>query len=407
MTTKRDKKLVYWDSNPNSGRTEGFKMKGEYFCSQYGWEFEYVPKGIHRYPEQVVEAWEAGKGPDVIDVWPVWLPLLIASGNLEKLDRSVHEWERLEDYDRAHRRLSRSLDGHTWFLACDLFIQGTHYRSDLIKSQGLESPATLDQRGEWDLSAFRRYAEALHQPDRWFSGVSLRGGQGGQLTALNLMASALGGQMYGANGRSRLDDPSAVEILRQYGQLAHPQSVAQSTAATDGYLEFAWHFYEGRAGLLMHNDDAIKAAQGRFLGPDRYGACGLPTGDKPSWQALAGFGAGVRAGTERSEMAAKYVPFFVENYLLPKEQLGQPIKPPLNCRPMRPWSDEVDADRKPFRAVVDEDRFIELPYINADFASFWNGAAQKDISLLFQGQKPAEVIAAEWAEVFSKAMKGS
>lgn len=407
MRQDRDKRLVYWDSNPNSGRTESFRMKGEYFCSQFGWEFEYVPKSIQRYPEEVMEAWSAGEGPDVIDVWPVWLPVLISSGNLGKLDPYVQEWNRLEDYDPAHRRLSRSRDGHTWFLACDLFIQGTHYRSDLMKSKGLEAPIALDERGEWDLSAFRRYAEALHRPDKWLSGVSLRGGQGGHLTALNLMASALGGRMYGENGRSRLDDPAAVEILSLYGQLAHPQSVAQPTAPTDGYLEFAWHFYEGRAGLLMHNDDAIKAAQGRFLGPDRYGACGLPRGDKPSWQALSGFGAGVRGGTPRSGMAARYVIFFVENYLLPMEQLGQPIEPPLDCRPMRPWSEDVDALRKPFRAVVDEDRFIELPTTDAAFARFWNGAAQKDISLLFQGLKPAEDIASDWATAFTRAFRGS
>ncbi|MGC9449978.1 MAG: extracellular solute-binding protein [Oceanipulchritudo sp.] len=86
------KTLVYWDSNPNPGRTEAFTLAGERFAKSEGLAFRYVPVGIENYVQQVRQAWEGGSGPDIIDVWPAWVPQLNHSGGLLALDDWIADW---------------------------------------------------------------------------------------------------------------------------------------------------------------------------------------------------------------------------------------------------------------------------------------------------------------------------
>ena len=45
--------LTYWDSNPNTGRTEAFTIAGETFAREAGISFEYRPVGIKGYVDKV------------------------------------------------------------------------------------------------------------------------------------------------------------------------------------------------------------------------------------------------------------------------------------------------------------------------------------------------------------------
>jgi len=230
---RRKSTLTYWDSNPNPGRTEAFTHAGRRFAEEAGLEFHYIPKSIQSYPREVMQAWAEGNGPDVVDVWPLWIPLLKEC--LLDLTPFVENWDQRDRYDATHARLSRSVDERYWFLACDLFIQGTHYRRDLIEAAGLDDPRDLQSRGDWTLERFVDYARSLHAPESGINGVSLRGGQGGELLALNLMVSANEGQLFDDAGNCLLDTPEAIRALELYSSLTHPDSVVQPTAATDGY----------------------------------------------------------------------------------------------------------------------------------------------------------------------------
>jgi ABC-type glycerol-3-phosphate transport system substrate-binding protein len=393
--------LTYWDSNPNTGRTEAFTIAGETFAREAGISFEYRPVGIKGYVDKVLEAWGRGEGPDVIDVWPAWIPRLKAG--LLPLEDAFSEWPARDRYDRSHLDLSRSVDDTLWFLACDLFIQGTHYRNDLMRAAGLEDPRTLDEAGNWTLDAFRETAARLHDPEAGVVGVSLRGGQGGELTALNLMVSANQGNLHDSGGRCLLDTPEAIKALQAYVALAHPLGLAQPTAATDGYLEFAWRFYERGAAMMLHNDDAAKSAQNRYLGHDAYRNCRLPSTTGDPWVGLAGFGVGANRQSPLADHAARYVHFFVEHYgrhlNLGTQASGESRIQSHDCRPMHPWPPEPDPLMLPFRRILEErNRLYRLPWEDPRFSRAIAETIQPGLSGLLRGDgNPAEAARA-WAE---------
>jgi ABC-type glycerol-3-phosphate transport system substrate-binding protein len=395
--------LVYWDSNPNTGRTEAFTIAGEAFAGQEGLTFRYIPVGIQGYVDKVIAAWADGKGPDVIDVWPAWVPRLVESGHLLALDPWVADWPAGKHYDPSHRRLSCAIDNTYWFLACDLFIQGTHYRADLIKAAGLPDPRELDLRGEWTLDRFIEYARVLHDPSEKRYGLSLRGGQGGELTALNLMVSANHGCLFSETGHCLLDTPEAINALGKYVSLAHPLKVCQSTAAIDGYREFAWLFYEGKAAMILHNDDACKGIQDRYLGVEGYGNCRLPDDHGDPWLGLAGFGAGARKDSPVADAAARYVLFFVENYgrhlLAGTRASGEGGHAGVSCGPMHPWPAQRDPVIETFRVILETpDRLFDLPWGNPRFAQMIHSTIQPDLSALMRGESSPADCARRWAQ---------
>jgi len=400
--------LVYWDSNPNPGRSESFKLAGEHFAREADIQFVYEPVGIHGYVDKVVEAWAAGNGPDVIDVWPMWLPELTKPDRLMPINSWVEAWPARERYDPSHCQLSQDEDGRFWFLACDLFLQGTHYRKDLVELAGLEDPAALDRKDAWTLDQFVAHAAACHHPGRNINGVSLRGGQGGELTVLNLMVSANDGHLFDNEGRCLLDTAPAIEALRYYVSLATPDPVCQHSAASDGYREFAWEFYEGRAAFMIHNDDGIKAANQWYLGRDRYGSARMPALNGIPWVGLAGFGVGVNSRSNVADLAAKYVCYFVENYgsnlrkgsPLPTEQQSSVL---ISCGPMRPYPEKRDPLVAPFRQYLDErTQFYTIPWRSAAFSNTLSTVVQPDISRLFKGEADPAVCAANWARLLSR-----
>lgn len=401
----KKRKLVYWDSNPNEGRTIAFARAGEAFCAEEGdLEFEYVPRGIENYAEDVLAAWSAGEGPDVIDVWPHWVPRLSGPNGLMPLDPWVDAWERSADYDPSHRRLSISFDGSYRFLACDLFVQGTHYRRDLVAAAGLADPRALDASGAWTMDAFVRHARALHRPEEDVFGVSLRGGQGSELTVFNVMASATGRPVFDEEGSPRFDDPAGIEALERYVSLARPPSCCQPAPENDGYRAFAWHFYEGRAAMMLHNDDGVKAAQDRFLGRERYSTARFPSvGGRPRI-ALAGFGIGVFSGSPVKDAAARYVLRFIEGYGRRLEESAAELSPGgdpgISCTPMRPWSRQPDPKVVPFREALESTEvFFHLPFNRPGFDDAVRGIFRPDVARMLEGTLTPAEACARWQSI--------
>ncbi|MCC5805008.1 MAG: extracellular solute-binding protein [Opitutales bacterium] len=398
----KKKKLTYWDSNPNDGRTLAFTRAGEAFCAEEdGLEFEYIPRGIDNYVEDVLAAWKAGEGPDVVDVWPHWVPRLAGPSGLLQLDPWVGAWERKADYDPSHQRLSVSYDGSHRFLACDLFVQGTHYRRDLVERAGLADPRKLDSAGEWSMDAFARHARALHRPAEGVFGVSLRGGQGSELTVFNVIASATGRPVFDRDGSPCFDDPAGIAALEDYISLARPPVACQPAPEDEGYRQFAWHFYEGRAATMLHNDDGVKAAQERFLGRERYAAARFPSAGGQPRIALAGFGVGVHSKSPLQDVAAHYVLQFIEGY---GRRLGESAEalspggdPGISCTPMRPWTERRDPKVEPFRQALEStETFFDLPYDRPAFDKAVRAVIRPDIRRLLRGETTPSAACARW-----------
>jgi len=379
-------KLTYWDSNPNPGRTEGFTLAGQNFCRSRELEFEYVPVGIQGYADKVLSAWREGEGPAVVDMWPMWINTL--KELLLPLDPWVSSWDAGHRYEPWHRKLSQVVDGKFWFLACDLFIQGTHYRKDLVSEAGLEDPRKLDLRGEWTWDVFESYVRRLHGIRQGVSGISLRGGQGAGLTALNLMLSATGGRYRPWDGSSSEDKDSATAVLKQYTHLAHSPRCSQTDPHQCGYREFAWNFYEGGAAFMLHNDDAVKAAQNRYLGREGYGTCRLPAPVGQAWNGLAGFGVAACKDHPHSDIAAEYILSFVENYGRTLNQgtkaTGEEVLFEDYCYPMLPYTEKRNPLVTPFREMLeDSNRIVVLPWGKSGFVEYMENL-DKQVATMMQ-----------------------
>ena len=245
------------------------------------------------------------------------------------------------------------------------------------------------------METFAEYAKRLHAPEKGVTGVSLRGGAGGELTLLNLLLTA-------NQGAWVLDSPEAIDAVEGYASLAE---VAQATAATDGYLEFAWNFYEGRAAMMLHNDDAVKAVQDRYLGIDRYGSCRLPSGPYGPHLALAGFGVGVHAKSSLVDLAGRYACEFVEGYAQNLEagarELGITGNAGGSCGPMRPWPVDRDPLLEPFRqAMEDSARLHQLPWGNPAFVTWLVEQARPDVRALFTGELAAKDLCSRWTDTW-------
>jgi hypothetical protein len=247
-------------------------------------------------------------------------------------------------------------------------------------------------------------ARALHDRGKPLYGLTLRGAEGGELTVFNLMAGAVDGPLF-AGGGQLLADPRAIDALAAYTALAYDRGCTQPEPQSAGYLQFAWEFYHGKAAFMLHNDDGVKAAQGRFLGADRYATAGLPVEGGSRWMALSGFGVGVWRKSVVAEVAARYALAFVEGYggrladsagaLNAGQREGVPTGP------MRPHAATPDPLQQPFLRFIDHPgQLFRLPFNLAGYEGWLRETVRPDIRRLLLGvARPAEC-ARRWAQTF-------
>jgi ABC-type glycerol-3-phosphate transport system substrate-binding protein len=372
---------------------------------------DYVPVGIAGYVDRILSAHAAGSPPDVIDVWPSWITRLTGARALLDLEPALAEWPRRPDYHPANLRLSRAVGGVARCLILDLFLQGTHYRRDLTSAAGLPDPRELDVAGRWDGHALAQTARALHRPESGVCGISLRGGQGCELTLFNLMLSATHGRFFDETGRCLLDAAPAVDALAWYASLATELKVCQPTAATDGYQEFMGLFYRGGAALALHGDDGINALS--ELGRSRYGTARLPAlTDAGVHLALAGFGPGVIASSRHADLATRFACFFVENYsqlyldaaaALSRQSVivGAPMITDLRRQ------ETADPLYTPFfrETLGDTKRLFLPPYDLPNFDQIVTGEVEPAFRAVLQGRLTPADAARRWAAVFTRARR--
>jgi hypothetical protein len=156
---------------------------------------------------------------------------------------------------------------------------------------------------------------------------------------------------------------------------------------------------------MLHNDDGVKAAQGRFLGADRYATAGLPVEGGSRWMALSGFGVGVWRKSVIAEVAARYALAFVEGYggrladsagaLNAGQRAGVPTGP------MRPYAATPDPLQQPFLRFIDHPgQLFRLPFNLAGYEGWLRETVRPDIRRLLLGvARPAEC-ARRWAQTF-------
>ncbi len=405
-------KLVQWDSNPTPNRTRGYKIAAEKFTQKHpNVTVEYVPVPIANYQEKLVAAVTAGSPPDVADMWFNWMAQFIGMKALLSLEPYLPQWERLNDYSPGHLRLSRSVDNTAYVLAGDIFLQATHYRKDLVQEAGLQDPRELDKQGKWDWSAFNKVATALHKPDKNLYGVSMRGGIGADFTIFNMLISATGGKWFDDAGNCLLGSKEAIAALEWYAGLCTDLKVCQPSAAADGFQEFTNNFFNGIAGMMIHNDDGIIGLV--RLGRDKYATAHMPASPAGMYVGMVGYGPAVMAGTKHPEIAAQYALHYVQTWLENGDQASKEAGEQVQVITVAPMlSDQKnellkDPLYEPFYDVPNThpERTFVNPYWLPEYAELTGKVVTPDFQkILTGGMKPAAA-ATRWAEEFTKAQQ--
>ena len=405
-------KLIQWDSNPTEYRTNAYKLAAAGFKQLFpNVTVEYVPVPIANYQEKLQAAIAAGTPPDVGDMWFNWMARYVAQKALRELDPYLPLWKKLNDYSPAHLKLSRVVDNKTYVLAWDLFLQGSHYRKDLVKEAGLEDPRELDKQGKWDWAAFSKVAKALNKPEKNIFGVSMRGGIGGDFTIFNMMISATKGKWFDDKGNCMLNSPEALAALEWYSGLATELKVAQPSAATDGFQEFTNYFYKGNAGMMIHNDDGINGLI--QLGRDKYGSAQMPAGPAGTYMGLVGFGESVFAASKSPETAAQYVFHFTETVvtreLEGRKQAGQKVEVMPNAPMISDLKNPLLRDPL-YEAFYDipnktPERTFVNPFWLADYDGITGQMVVPDFQKILTGKMKPKEAADRWADAFTKAQK--
>lgn len=405
-------KLIHWDSNPNSYRTKAYKLAGEWFNRQFtNVTVEYVPVPVANYQEKLQAAIAAGNPPDVGDMWFNWMARYVSQKALLDLEPYLPSWKKLNDFSPSHLKLSRVVDNKMYVVAHDIFLQGTHYRKDLVKEAGLEDPRELDKQGKWDWAAFSKVAKALNKPDKNVFGVSMRGGIGGDFTIFNMMISATKGKWFDDKGNCTLNSPEALSALEWYSGLATDLKVAQPSAATDGFQEFTNYFYKGNAGMMIHNDDGINGLI--QLGPEKYASAQMPASPVGTYMGMVGYGAAAFAATKNPQIAAQFAFYFVETAVERETEGRKQDGQKVEVMPLAPMISDL---KNPLLSNPLYEAFYDIPnkapersFVNPFWLADYDGITAQmvvpDFQKILTGKMKAKEAADRWAEAFTKAQK--
>lgn len=405
-------RLVQWDSNPNPLRTASYRIAAEKFRRlEPNVEVEYVPTPIQTYQPRLIAALTARTAPDVVDMQFNWIAQFVGMRALVSLEPYLRAWPRLGDFLPANLTASRVVGNEAFFVAGDLFLQGTHYRRDLVQAAGIEDPRALSDRGAWTLEAFARTAQALHNPAANMYGLSLRGGDGADFTIFNLMVAANRGRWFDANGNCLLNTPAAVNVLEWYARLATDLRVAQPSAPTDGFREFTSNFYRGGAAMMIHNDDGLNALP--LLGRERYQSARFPAGPEGVYIGMIGVGPAVTRDSREPELAARYALHFVETWA--ENHVDALIAEGRSERiiPVAPMRQDLESEflRDPVYApfydvlVREPERAFVSPYWLPDFNGIAAQTVVPDFQRILGGRLTPRAAADRWAAAFTRAQQ--
>ena len=404
--------LTWWDCSPNPERTPHRLACARAFeIAHPGIVVEYVPVPLTQYRERLDGAIRAGTPPDLGDMWYAWMAPYARMGALLDLEPYLHEWKHRDDFGPAEIMMSQLVDGKWYILAQDFFIQNTHYRRDWLEEIGCPSPRKLADDGRWDFDAFTRSAHALHDTAKNRYGIAYRGGVGAELTIFNLMVSETGGRFFDTTGKCLLNSADAVRVLEWYASLYSDAGVTQPSALSDTYPAYVDLFYQQRAGMMIHNDDGVKALL--YLKPEQYDVAPLPTRTGVPYLLLAGFGTAVFAGSKNPEWATRLAFQWISPdwiYDWPLADYRARNLPPIvhNALPFKSLLGRPEVQNPIYQTIYDipfrhPERLVTPPYNLATYSQIISQRVVPDFQRLLRRELDAQTVADHWADAFNHA----
>jgi multiple sugar transport system substrate-binding protein len=391
--------ITYWtflDPKAKNGRSEAQNQMIAAFekkYPQYRVHIEIAP--WQTVDQQLIQATQAGKGPDVALLYSGRLGRHVQAGSILPLDRYLTNWSSADKADWIVPWDATVWNGKKMAFFADQRVMILAYRADWLKAAGFtHPPRSWAEAGEmggritasprWGYIASLSQAEAAAGFEEFFVPMLL----------------GFGGQLLGPNDEPTFNSPEAAKALQFLADLvyryrASPESCVSVTAdnQTDGLKAGTY----GMAVLGSHRITTIQAGAG--VGDNlRTAPVPSPDGSRPSPAIAAGQTYAIAKTSRNPEAAWRFIEHMIS---APMEVINAKLggqMPPRKSAYDDPWFKTPQAAQivswKEY--MVDSGVPYQFPVRFADVARVLAGAAEQVVAQRVSPDRALAAAASQW-----------
>jgi len=241
---------IRWRTRPDNQAEQDVYQKisdqlSEQLASQ-GIKLQYDPAPVTGYLDKLTTEFSAGNAPDL-----VWIPGASTAdysglGVIQDLMPFVNkdsEFKLSDYYDAPMKELQQG--DKLWGLPRDISTLVLYYNKDLFEKYGVDDPAELMAKGEWNCENFERVAKELTHEDEKVYGFSMSNWWG----PWGWFLYSHGGNMFNAERTAcGLTDPNSQKGLQFMSDLFNVDKVAPPPGIEGGVGET--EFLSGSIGMF-------------------------------------------------------------------------------------------------------------------------------------------------------------
>ena len=211
-----------------------------------GIKLQYDPAPVQGYFDKLTTEYSAGNAPDIAWVGGANTADYAPKGvvlDLKPLADADKSFNVANFYDAPMKELEQG--GKLWGLPRDISTLVMYYNKDMFKAKGLEDPADLAAKGQWNWDAFQKAAIALTDPAKKQYGFSMSNWWG----LWGWFVNSGGGSLFNADRTAcNLTDPGSIKGLQFMADLFLKDKVAPPPGVEGGVSETDFH--AGNVGMF-------------------------------------------------------------------------------------------------------------------------------------------------------------
>jgi multiple sugar transport system substrate-binding protein len=204
-----------------------------------GIQLQYDPAPVAGYFDKLTTEYSAGNAPDIAWVGGANTADYTPKGvimDLKPLADADKSFNVANFYDAPMKELEQG--GKLWGLPRDISTLVMYYNKDMFKAKGLEDPADLAAKGQWNWDAFQKAAVALTDPAKKQYGFSMSNWWG----LWGWFVNSGGGSLFNADRTAcNLTDPGSIKGLQFMADLFLKDKVATPPGVEGGVAETDFH----------------------------------------------------------------------------------------------------------------------------------------------------------------------
>ncbi len=292
-------KIATWTSNQSQLDLLGSFVKE--FAEKEGIEIDVTFESIAfaEYNTKLSLELQGSDAPDVFWVLETSAPAFIQSGLLAELDSAMAEYDP-DDFSKPAMQLWQK-GGKTYgvpFSTSPFFVI---YNEDLFRAAGLETPAELSAKGEWNWDAFRTSSKKIKDATGIYGYQTVDGGGYNERILHNLcpIIRSYGADVWTADGEILINTPEAVAAV----QLFHDMLYKDGSVVPPGDQS---DFFSGNAAMTVGQVSRVsKLSSASFA----WGIAPMPAGPEGDVPVIGQAAIGAFSKGKNVEIAKKLVAY--------------------------------------------------------------------------------------------------